>query len=309
MAKPLQKRKHDGESTRRQDNLRAAFPCPALQKQERAMPIFTTPDKTEIFYKDWGSGQPIVFLHGWPLTADMWDNQMFTFGTLGFRVIAPDRRGFGRSSQNWAGNNYDNSADDLAGLFEHLNLTNIVLVSHSMGGGEIARYLTRHGSARIAKIVTIAANLPQILQTEANPDGFPKQQFDDMRSQVLENRAAFLKEMPKTPFGFNKLMAKTDEGLMDSFWRQGMMAGIKPMHDFIAEFSETDFTEEVKNFDVPTLIIHGDADQGTPIEATAMRAASLNPRATLKIYEGGTHMIPSHRADEFNADLLAFIRG
>lgn len=272
------------------------------------MPVLTMRDGAEIFYKDWGTGQPIVFLHGWPLTADMWDNQMLVFGGLGFRVVAPDRRGFGRSSQAWDGNNYDNSADDLAELFAHLDLDKVVLVSHSMGGGEIARYVTRHGTGRIAKIVTVAANLPQIVQTEANPDGFPKAQFDDMRGQVLANRAAFLKEMPKTPFGFNRLTAKTDEGLMESFWRQGMMAGIKPMHDFIAQFSETDFSEEVKKIDVPMQIIHGDADQGTPIKATAMRAVKLIPGATLKVYEGGTHMIPLQRAEEFNADLLGFIR-
>jgi len=272
------------------------------------MPMLTVEDGAEIFYQDWGSGQPVVFLHGWPLTADMWDNQMMFFGRHGFRVIAPDRRGFGRSSQLWDGNDYDHSADDLAALLAHLDLSHVVLVSHSMGGGEIARFVTRHGTARLAKIATIAANLPQIMRTEANPDGFPKEQFDDMRAEVLANRAAFLKSMPKTPFGFNRLTAKTDEGLMESFWRQGMMAGIKPMHDFIAEFSETDFTEEVKKINVPMLIIHGDADQGTPIKATALRAATLIPGAILHVYEGGTHMIPLQEAEKLNADLLAFIR-
>jgi len=272
------------------------------------MPKLTVKDGTEIFYKDWGSGQPIIFAHGWPLTADMWDNQMMFFGAQGFRVIAYDRRGFGRSSQNWDGNTYENSADDLAQLIEHLNLEKVVLVGHSMSGGEFATYVTRHGTSRLAAIVTSGGNLPQILKTEANPNGFPIEQFDGMREAILENRSGFLKTMPKTPFGFNKLTHKTDEGWMDSFWAQGMMAGVKPMYDFIAQFSERDFTEDLKNFDVPTLIIHGDDDQGTPIAATAERAAQLIPTATLKVYKNASHMIPVLNAPQFNADLLAFIR-
>jgi non-heme chloroperoxidase len=266
-------------------------------------------DGTEIFYKDWGTGQPIVFLHGWPLSADMWDNQMMFFRHHGFRVIAPDRRGFGRSGQNWDGNDYDHAADDLAELIETLELRDVVLVGHSMAGGEIARYITRHGSARLAKIVTSGGNLPQILQTPQNPDGFPIENFNEMRQGVLQARGEFLRTMPKTPFGFNRMTHKTQQGLLDAFWLAGMQAGVKPMHDFIAQFSETDFTEEVKRIDVPFLIVHGDDDQGTPIKATAERAAKLCPHATLKVYEGGSHMIPILNADAFNADVLAFIRG
>jgi non-heme chloroperoxidase len=272
------------------------------------MPVLTVKDGTEIFYKDWGSGQPVVFLHGWPLTADMWDNQMMVFGNAGFRVVAPDRRGFGRSSQSWHGNDYEHSADDLAELIDHLGLENVVLVGHSMAGGEIATYCSRHGSGRVAKIITSGGNLPQIVRHDGNPDGFDKAQFDDMREQVLGNRAAFLKTMPKTPFGFNKLTHRTDEGLMQSFWHQGMLAGIKPMHDFIAQFSERDFSEDVKRIDVPMLFIHGDEDQGTPIKATAERAAKLAPRGRLLVVEGGTHMIPMQMAERFNAEVLEFIR-
>jgi non-heme chloroperoxidase len=273
-----------------------------------AMPFLTMRDGTEIFYKDWGAGQPVIFSHGWPLTADMWDNQMMFFGNHGFRVIAFDRRGFGRSGQNWDGNDYDRAADDLAALIETLDLHAVVLVGHSMAGGEFARYVSRHGTSRLRRIVTSGANLPQILQTAANPEGTPISVFDEMRAGVLNNRAAFLKTMPAEPFGFNRLTHKTDAGLMESFWRQGMMAGVKAAYDFIAQFSETDFTEELKKFDIPTLIIHGDDDQGTPIKATALRAATINPHATLKVYEGGTHMIPILQADQFNTDVLAFIR-
>jgi non-heme chloroperoxidase len=272
------------------------------------MAILAMQDGTKIFYRDWGQGQPIIFLHGWPLTADMWDNQMFVFGKLGYRTIAYDRRGFGRSSQNWENNTNEQSADDLAEIISQLNLSDVVLVGHSMSGGDFAKYVSRHGTAKLAKIVTVAVNLPQILQHEGNPDGEPKATFDDMRSQLLANRAAFFKEMPKAPFGFNKLTHKTDEGLMESFWQQAMLAGMKPAYDYIAQFSEPDFSEDVKKFDVPTLIIHGDADQGTPIKATALRAAKLNPSATLNIYAGGTHMIPLLQAEKFNADVLAFIR-
>jgi non-heme chloroperoxidase len=268
---------------------------------------FESADGTGIFYKDWGAGRPILFAHGWPLTADMWDRQMMFFGERGFRVVAFDRRGFGRSGQNWNGNTYENSADDLAGLITHLELEGVVLVGHSMAGGEFATYVARHGTGKLAGIVTSGGNLPQILQTEKNPAGFPIGNFDEMRAGVLENRSGFLKTMPKTPFGFNKLTHRTDEGWMDWFWRQGMMAGVKPMFDFIAEFSERDFSGDLGKIDVPVLIIHGDDDQGTPIAATAERAAAMIPRATLKVYQGGTHMIPVLNADAFNADILAFI--
>jgi non-heme chloroperoxidase len=272
------------------------------------MPQFKTEDGTEIFYKDWGAGQPIIFAHGWPLTADMWDNQMMFFGSRGFRVIAFDRRGFGRSTQNWDGNTYENAADDLAGLIAHLDLQDVVLVGHSMAGGEFATYVGRHGTAKLAAIVTSGGNLPQILKTEQNPNGFPIENFDEMRAALLENRSGFLKTMPKTPFGFNKLTHKTDEGWMAWFWTQGMQAGIKPMHDFIAQFSERDFSDDLRKIDIPMLIIHGDDDQGTPIAATAERAAKIAPQATLKIYPGGTHMIPALNAEAFNQDVLAFIQ-
>jgi non-heme chloroperoxidase len=272
------------------------------------MPQFKTEDGTEIFYKDWGAGQPIIFAHGWPLNADMWDNQMMFFGSRGFRVIAFDRRGFGRSTQNWDGNTYENAADDLAGLIAHLDLQDVVLVGHSMAGGEFATYVGRHGTAKLAAIVTSGGNLPQILKTEQNPNGFPIENFDKMRAGLLENRSGFLKTMPKTPFGFNKLTHKTDEGWMAWFWTQGMTAGIKPMHDFIAQFSERDFSDDLRKIDVPMLIIHGDDDQGTPIAATAERAAKIAPRATLKVYPGATHMIPALNAETFNHDVLAFIQ-
>jgi non-heme chloroperoxidase len=278
------------------------------RREGTLMTHLTMKDGTRIFVRDWGQGQPIIFLHGWPLTADMWDNQMFTFGGLGYRVIAYDRRGFGRSSQKWENNTNEQSADDLAEIIEQLELSEVVLVGHSMSGGDFAKYVSRHGTGKLAKIVTTGANLPQILQHEGNPDGEPKSTFDDMRNQLLANRAGFFKEMPKAPFGFNKLMNKTDEGLLEAFWHQAMLAGIKPAYDYIAQFSEPDFTADIEKIDVPTLIIHGDEDQGTPIKATALRASQIIPHATLKVYEGGTHMIPLLQAEKFNADLLAFIR-
>jgi non-heme chloroperoxidase len=265
-------------------------------------------DGTEIFYKDWGHGQPIIFAHGWPLNADMWDGQMMVFGQHGYRVIAYDRRGFGRSSQNWDGNDYEHSADDLAKLIESLGLEKVVLVGHSMAGGEFATYATRHGCERLAGIVTSGGNLPQILKTDSNPSGFTMDNFDEMRSGLLENRAGFFKTMPKTPFNFNKLLAKTDEGQMDWFWQQSMQAGIKPSYDFIAQFSERDFTPDLANITVPMLVIHGDADQGTPIDATAKRTAALVADAVLHVYEGASHMIPLQNADKFNEDVLAFIK-
>jgi non-heme chloroperoxidase len=273
------------------------------------MAFLKVADGTEIFYRDWGapSGRPIIFAHGWPLTADMWDGQMMFFGSRGYRVIAYDRRGFGRSSQNWDGNTYENSADDLAALIKYLKLERVVLVGHSMAGGEFATYATRHGTEKLSAIITSGANLPQILKTEANPNGFEKANFDDMREGLLTNRAAFFRTMPKTPFNFNKLTHKTDEALLHSFWAQSMMGGIKPEYDFIAQFSERDFSEDIKAIQTPTLVIHGDADQGTPIEATAKRAVKMMPHATLHIYAGASHMIPLLNAEQFNADILEFI--
>jgi non-heme chloroperoxidase len=275
------------------------------------MTKFTVKDGTEIFYKDWGakSGQPILFSHGWPLSADMWDNQMMTFGARGFHVVAYDRRGFGRSGQNWDGNTNEQFADDIAELIAHLDLNNVVLVGHSMAGGDLAKYVSRHGTSRLSKIVLLGAVAPLLLQTEQNPEGAPMSLFDEMRHSIVTNRAAFFQTMPKQFFGFNRLTHKTDDGLMHAFWHQAMMAGVKPTYDCVAQFSEIDLSEDLKKFDVPTLIIHGDDDQVVPLAATGQKAAKLIPNAELKIYSGGSHAISLLQADQFNSDLLTFIQG
>ncbi|GAB3479948.1 alpha/beta fold hydrolase [Azotobacter salinestris] len=271
------------------------------------MSILTLQDGTTLFYKDWGSGQPIVFSHGWPLCADAWDAQMLFLGQRGYRVIAHDRRGHGRSEQTWDGNTMDQYADDLAELLEALDLHDAVLVGHSTGGGEVARYIGRHGTARVAKVVLLGAVPPLMLKTADNPDGVPKEVFDGIRQGVLENRAQFLKDLPTTFYGFNRPGAKASEGLRDAFWLQGMSAGIKPVHDCIAQFSETDFTEDLKKIDVPTLIVHGDDDQIVPIEASARRAAQLVPNAVLSVYPGGSHGLAQIEVERFNHDLLRFV--
>jgi non-heme chloroperoxidase len=273
------------------------------------MSKITTKDGAQIFYKDWSSGRPVVFSHGWPLSADAWDSQMMFLGERGYRVIAHDRRGHRRSSQPWHGNDMDTYADDLAELIEALELRDVVLVGHSTGGGEVARYIGRHGTGRVAKAVLLGAVPPLMLKTEANPEGTPLDAFDAIRAGVLEDRSQFFKDLTIPFYGYNRQGAKVSEGIRDSFWLQGMQAGIKAAFDCIRQFSETDFTDDLKTFDVPTLIAHGDDDQIVPIGASALLSAKIVKDATLKIYPGGPHGLAQTRHDEFNADLLAFIEG
>ncbi len=273
------------------------------------MSMITVKDGTQIFYKDWGAGQPVVFSHGWPLSADAWDAQMMFLGTRGYRVVAHDRRGHGRSEQTWDGNDMDTYADDLAEVIEALDLHDAVLVGHSTGGGEVARYIGRHGTARIAKAVLLSAIPPLMLKTDANPAGTPMAIFEGLRESVLADRSQFFKDLTLPFYGYNRDGAKISEGVREGFWLQGMQASIKAAYDCIEQFSETDFTEDLKKFDVPTLIAHGDDDQIVPIGAAAELSAKLVPGATLKVYAGAPHGLAQTRQDEFNADLLAFIEG
>ncbi len=272
------------------------------------MSIFTTKHGTQHFYRDWGSGPPIVFSHGWPLSADAWDAQMLFFGQQGFRVIAHDRRGHGRSEQTWDGNDMNTYADDLARLFEVLDLKHAILVGHSTGGGEVARYLGRHGTGRVAKAVLLGAVPPLMLKTAANPDGLPMAVFDGIRAGVAGDRSQFFKDLTLPFYGFNREGATVSEGLRESFWLQGMQAGIKPAYDCIEQFSETDFTADLKAIDVPTLVAHGDDDQIVPLVASAKRSAELLAKPTLKIYPGAPHGLAQTQPELFNNDLLAFIR-
>jgi non-heme chloroperoxidase len=273
------------------------------------MAFLTTRDNESLYYKDWGSGTPVVFSHGWPLTADAWEAQMFFLASNGCRCIAHDRRGHGRSSQPWHGNDMDTYADDLAELLKALDLRDAVLVGHSTGGGEVARYIGRHGTERVAKAVLVGAVPPLMVKTDANPGGLPMSVFDDFRKQYLADRAQFFLDIPTGPFfGFNRPGAKVSEGLIRSWWTQGMMSGHKNAYDCIAAFSETDFTEDLKKFDVPTLIVHGDDDQIVPIKNSALLSAKLVKGATLKVYPGGAHALGDTSKDELNADLLEFIR-
>jgi non-heme chloroperoxidase len=273
------------------------------------MSTITTKDGASIFYKDWGAGQPVVFSHGWPLTADAWDGQMLFLAERGYRVIAHDRRSHGRSSQTWDGNNMDQYADDLAELFEQLDLKDAVMVGHSTGGGEVAHYVGRHGTSRVAKVVLVGAVPPLMLKTDANPGGLPIDVFDGIRKGVLDDRSQFFKDLTTPFYGFNRDGAKVSEGLRDAFWLQGMAGGIKGLYDCIREFSEVDYTEDLKKIDVPALIIHGDDDQIVPIGAAGLLSAKIIPNATLKVYPGGSHGLAQVQQDEFNADLLAFIKG
>jgi non-heme chloroperoxidase len=268
----------------------------------------TVADGTQIYYKDWGSGQPVVFSHGWPLSADAWEDQMFFLAGHGYRCIAHDRRGHGRSSQPWNGNEMDTYADDLSALVESLNLTSAIHVGHSTGGGEVARYIGRHGTKRVAGAVLIGAVPPLMLKTAANPGGLPMEAFDQIRAGVLADRSQFFRDLSLPFYGFNRPGAKVSQGLRDSFWLQGMLAGHKAAFDCIKAFSETDFTEDLKKFSVPTLILHGEDDQIVPIDDSARLSVKLVKGATLKTHPGAPHGMCSTHKDQINADLLAFLK-
>jgi non-heme chloroperoxidase len=272
------------------------------------MATITTKDGTQIYYKDWGTGQPIVFSHGWPLNADAWEDQMIFLAARGYRCIAHDRRGHGRSAQPWLGNEMDTYADDLATLVEKLDLNAAIHVGHSTGGGEVARYIGRHGTKRVAAAVLISAVPPLMLKTTANPGGLPIEVFDQLRTAVLADRSQFFKDLSAPFYGANRPGAKVSQGLRDNFWLQGMIAGHNAVYDCIKAFSETDFTEDLKKFDVPTLILHGDDDQIVPIGAAALQSSKIVKGAILKVYPGAPHGMPATLKDVINADLLAFFQ-
>ena len=280
-----------------------------MRKEKLDMPSFAVNDGTEIYYKDWGTGQPVVFSHGWPLTADAFEDQMLFLSAHGYRTIAHDRRGHGRSQQTWDGNDMDTYADDLAELVEELGLTDAVHVGHSTGGGEVARYIGRHGTERVAKAVLIGAVPPLMVQTAGNPLGLPISVFDGIRAGVLADRSQFFKDLSEAFYGANRAGSKNLQGFRDSFWLQGMQGGLKAEVDCIKAFSETDFTEDLKKIDVPTLIIHGDDDQIVPINDSALLSAALVKGSTLKVYPGAPHGLCSTLKDKVNADLLEFIKG
>jgi non-heme chloroperoxidase len=273
------------------------------------MATITTKDGTEIYYNDWGSGQPVVFSHGWPLSAEAFEDQMFFLASHGYRVIAHDRRGHGRSSQPWQGNDLDTYADDLAELTEKLDLRDAIHVGHSTGGGEVARYIGRHGTGRVGKAVLIGAIPPLMLKTEANPGGLPIEVFDQLRAAVVADRSQFWKDLSLPFYGYNRPGAKVSEGVREAFWRQGMLAGFPGSYFCIKAFSETDLTEDLKVIDVPTLILHGDDDQIVPIADSALLSAKIVRNATLKVYPGAPHGMCTTEKDKVNADLLAFMRG
>ncbi len=300
--------------------LPAAGPSPAAaadksppphppQPERKAMSFITTKDGTQIYYKDWGSGPVVAFSHGWPLSADAWESQMFFLASNGFRCIAHDRRGHGRSSQPWLGNDMDTYADDVNELFTALDLKGVTMIGHSTGGGEVARYIGRHGSKRVARAVLMGAVPPIMVKTASNPGGLPIEVFDGFRKAYLEDRAQFFLNVASGPFfNFNRPGAKVSQGLIQSWWTQGMMCGHKNGYDCIKAFSETDFTEDLKKFDVPTLIIHGDDDQIVPIGDSALLSHKLVKNSQLKIYKGGSHSLGDTSKEQLNADLLAFAK-
>lgn len=272
------------------------------------MSSITTKDGTQIYYKDLGQGQPVVFSHGWPLTADAWDAQMMFLSSHGYRTIAHDRRSHGRSSQTWDGNDMDTYADDLAALIEKLDLKNVVLVGHSTGGGEVAHYIGRHGSSRVAKIVLIGAVPPIMLKTANNPGGLPIEVFDDIRKKTFDDRSQFFKDLSGPFFGANRPNTTATQGMRDSFWAQGMTGGLKGQYDCIKQFSEVDYTPDLQKIDVPALVIHGDDDQIVPIDAAGRLSAKIIKNATLKVYPGAPHGLVATHQDQVNKDLLEFIR-
>jgi non-heme chloroperoxidase len=272
------------------------------------MPTINTRDGTEIYYKDWGTGQPVVFSHGWPLSADAWEDQMLFLGERGYRCIAHDRRGHGRSDQPWNGNDMSTYADDLASLVEALNLKDAIHVGHSTGGGEVARYIGRHGTRRVAKAVLIGAVPPLMLKTASNPGGLPIEAFDQIRAAVLADRAQLFRDLSAQFYGANRPGSNVSQGLRDSFWLQGMLAGFKAVFDCIKAFSETDFTEDLKKFDVPTLVLHGDDDQIVPLADSALLSSKLIPNARLVVYQGAPHGLCSTHKNQVNQDLLAFFQ-
>jgi non-heme chloroperoxidase len=273
------------------------------------MPTIATPDGIEIFYKDWGSGQPLVFSHGWPLSADDWDTQMMFFLDHGFRVIAADRRGHGRSTQTDSGHDMDHYADDLRAVIEHLDVKDAVHIGHSTGGGEVTRYIARHGEERVAKAVLISSVPPLMVQTEANPEGLPKSVFDGFQTQVATRRSEFYRELASGPFyGFNRPDRELSEAIVENWWRQGMTGAAKAHYDGIVAFSQTDFTEDLKKISVPVLVMHGDDDQIVPYADSGPKSAELVQNGTLKTYKGFPHGMPTTEAETINADLLTFLQ-
>jgi non-heme chloroperoxidase len=285
----------------------AAAPSNSIQGENK-MDTITTKDGTKIYFKDWGTGKPVVFSHGWPLSADAWDAQMLFLGQQGYRVIAHDRRGHGRSGQSWDGNNLDTYADDLAELLDALDVKNVMLVGHSTGGGEVTRYVGRHGNSRLSKLVLMGAIPPLMLKTDKNPGGLPLSAFDEIRAGVVADRSQFMKDLSMPFYGYNKPGAKISQGVRDEFWRIAMQASIIGTYDCIKAFSETDLNEDLKRIDVPTLLLHGDQDQIVPFADSAALSSKIIKKATLKVYPGAPHGMATTLADQVNADLLAFLK-